>query len=84
MTIITSGSDSPWERQEGGTHYKTYTIQPLQFAMSNNLNFCQANAVKYICRYKDKGGVEDLRKAIHYIDLLIDYEYGNGTDNQTA
>jgi len=42
--------------------------------MANNLNYCQANAVKYITRYKDKGGIEDLRKAIHNIDLLIELE----------
>ena len=55
-------------------HYKDYKIQPVEFIMKNNLNYCQANAIKYITRYKDKNGIEDLNKAKHYIDLLIDFE----------
>lgn len=66
--------ESPLTRQVGGSHYKKYKIQPVEYAMANNLNYCQANAVKYITRYKDKGGIEDLRKAIHNIDLLIELE----------
>lgn len=42
--------------------------------MANSLNYCQANAVKYITRYKDKGGIEDLRKAIHNLEILIELE----------
>lgn len=60
--------------QVGGNHYKHYAIQPIEYAMANNLNYCQANAIKYTTRYKDKGGVEDLRKAIHNIELLIELE----------
>jgi hypothetical protein len=65
--------------QEGGGHYKKYPIQPIEFAMQNNLNYCQANVVKYITRYKDKGGVQDLKKAIHNIEILIELEENNGT-----
>jgi hypothetical protein len=64
------------EIQVGGNHYKNIKIQPVQYALENNLNFCQGNVVKYITRYKDKNGLEDLKKAKHYIDLLIEHEYG--------
>ena len=62
-------------KQEGGNHYKGYAIQPVEFAMSNNLDLCQANVVKYTVRFRDKGGVEDLRKARHYLELLAKFEY---------
>ena len=61
--------------QVGGNHYKNMIIQPIEFIHKNNLNYCQANVIKYICRYKGKNGIEDLNKAKHYIDLLIDFEY---------
>lgn len=64
----------PLNNQVGGSHYIDYTIQPIEYAMANNLNACQANVVKYVTRYKDKGGVEDLFKAKHYIDMLIERE----------
>lgn len=70
-------------RQEGGTHYKGYKIQPVEFAMANGLNLCQANIVKYVVRYKDKGGQEDLLKAKHYIDLLLEYEYQDDRGDET-
>ena len=69
-------SVSALDRQEGGTHYKGYKIQPVEFAMANGLNLCQANIVKYTLRHSDKGGLEDLRKARHYLELLAEYEYG--------
>lgn len=62
--------------QIGGNHYKTMVIQPIEFTMKNNLNFCQGNVIKYITRYKAKNGRADLEKARHYIDLLIEMEYG--------
>jgi hypothetical protein len=64
----------PLNSQVGGSHYKKYKIQPVEYAMANNLNYCQANAVKYITRYRDKNGIEDLRKAIHNIEILIALE----------
>ena len=50
------------------------TIQPVEFIERNNLGFCVGNIIKYVCRYKDKNGIEDLKKARHYIDLLIEIE----------
>lgn len=68
-------ADNPLNTQVGGNHYKGYSIQPIEYAMANNLNYCQANAIKYVTRYRDKGGKEDLLKAIHNIELLIELEY---------
>jgi len=62
------------EEQIGGNHYKDMKIQPIEYILGNNLNYCEANVVKYISRWKSKGGIEDLRKAKHYIDLLIEDE----------
>lgn len=67
---------NPLDSQVGGQHYNKYAVQPIEFAMANNLNYCQANAIKYVTRYRDKGGKEDLEKAIHNIQILIKLEYG--------
>ena len=65
---------SALDTQVGGSHYKNMTIQPVEFIEMNNLGFCTGNIIKYVCRYKDKNGIEDLKKARHYIDLLIEIE----------
>jgi len=59
--------------QIGGNHYKQMIIQPTEFIHKNNLSFIQGCIIKYICRYKFKNGIEDLEKAKHYIDLLIEW-----------
>jgi len=63
---------SALDRQCGGNHYKKYPIQPIEFITKNNLGFIQGCIIKYICRYKDKNGIEDLKKIKHYVDLLIE------------
>ena len=65
------------ETQIGGSHYSDMVIQPIEFIHKNNLSFIQGNIIKYVCRYKSKGGVQDLNKAKHYIDLLIEFEEEN-------
>lgn len=67
---------SALEIQEGGDHYKKYGIQPIEYCMANKLDACQSNVVKYVTRFRDKGGLEDLNKARHYLDLLEELEYG--------
>jgi hypothetical protein len=62
------------EKQIAGNHYKKLKIQPMQYNLANNMNYAQANAIKYITRYKDKNGIEDLKKAIHCLELLIEFE----------
>lgn len=61
-------------RQEGGGHYKDMTIQPVEFIHANGIGYFEGNVIKYVSRWRAKGGVEDLKKAKHYIDLLIDLE----------
>ena len=65
---------SAFDKQEGGGHYTTLAIQPFEYSMANGLDPMQHSAVKYITRFRDKGGVEDLRKAIHTLELLIEWE----------
>ena len=60
------------EGQIGGSHYKKLTIQPWDYIASNNLGYLEGNVVKYVSRWKDKGGVEDLKKAQHYLAKLIE------------
>jgi hypothetical protein len=60
------------EKQVGGSHYKNMSIQPVEFILANELGFCEGNIIKYTCRYKQKGGVQDLEKVIHYTQMLID------------
>jgi hypothetical protein len=64
-------SISPQDKQVGGSHYKSFHIQPYEFISKNNLSFFQGNVVKYVCRYLNKNGVEDLQKIIHYCQLEI-------------
>jgi hypothetical protein len=69
---IIPDAESALDVQIGGGHYKTMKIQPIEFTLANNLGFCEGNVIKYVCRYKDKGGIEDINKAIHYLELLRD------------
>ena len=66
---------SVYKKQIGGSHYKTMKIQPSQFINDNKLLFAEGNAIKYICRHAHKGGREDLKKAIHYIEMIIERDY---------
>lgn len=74
----TVNTASALDRQEGGNHYKNMAIQPIEFTHKNNLNFCQGNIIKYASRYKNKNGAQDLKKVIHYAELLIELEYKVG------
>ena len=62
------------EVQMGGSHYKDKAIQPVEYIHANDLGFCEGNVVKYVTRWKEKGGVADLEKARHYLDILIQLE----------
>ena len=63
------------ETQIGGEHYQQYKFQPTEFLHINNVPFIEGNVIKYILRHKHKNGLQDLLKAKHYIDLLIQFEY---------
>ena len=62
-------------KQVGGNHYKEMKIQPLEFITANKIPFIEGNVIKYICRHRFKNGVEDINKAIHYLELLKELEY---------
>jgi len=72
--MIFDMTTSALDRQESGNHYKDKGIQPIVYIHANNLGFCEGNVVKYVTRWRDKGGEADLRKAIHYLELLIQLE----------
>ena len=61
------------KKQIGGSHYKSFTIEPWTFIQENGLNPFQANVIRYTCRYKNKGGIQDLQKIIHYCEMEIDF-----------
>ena len=68
------------DKQEGGGHYKAFAIQPIEFIHANNIGYMEANVIKYVCRHRDKNGLQDLRKAIHYLEMLIELEYAKRPD----
>jgi hypothetical protein len=88
MRIVGSGADKDWEdvlveqeltaldKQEGGSHYKDMAIQPVEFITANELGFLEGNIIKYVCRHHAKNGAEDIKKAIHYCELLLQTKYG--------
>ena len=75
--------NKPSDNQIGGKHYGNMAIEPVEFAMKNGLDFCQASIIKYVCRFREKNGIEDLKKAKHYIDILINSEYSDTKDKDT-
>lgn len=65
-------ANDPLAEQVGGSHYKDMPIQPVEFIHGNGIGYMEGCAIKYLSRWKSKGGVEDLRKAIHFVELLIE------------
>ena len=65
---------SKLREQVGGDHYSKLAIQPVTYINANGLSYLQGNVIKYVTRYKDKNGLQDLEKAKHYIDMLIEME----------
>jgi len=69
-----------YKKQVGGSHYQSMKIQPSEFINKNNLPFAEGNAIKYLCRHKQKGQKQDLEKAIHYCQMAIDRDYPEKKD----
>lgn len=63
-------NSNPFDKQTGGDHYKKLAIQPTAYIQKNKLGWCEGNIVKYITRWRDKGGIQDIDKVIHYAELL--------------
>jgi hypothetical protein len=76
-----TGTLSALDKQVSGSHYKDKGIQPIVYIHANDLGFCAGNVVKYVTRYKEKNGAADIRKAIHYLELLLELEYQDKTSS---
>ena len=66
---------SVWKKQIGGNHYKKYKLQPSRFVTENKLLYPEGCGIKYVVRHQDKGGKQDLLKAKHMIDMIIERDY---------
>lgn len=64
------------QSQVGGGHYKDMPIQPAEFIHKNGIGYLEGNVIKYVCRHRSKNGRQDVEKAIHYLRLLLEMEYG--------
>jgi|TARA_S200002703_G_scaffold91199_1_gene78663 hypothetical protein len=62
-------------KQVGGNHYKDCKIQPIEYIVANNLTYAEGNIIKYVTRSRRKGGKNDLLKAKHYIEMILEMEY---------
>ena len=74
MAILDESWDDPLTAHVGGDHYKNLVIQPVEYITANNLSYLQGSVIKYVTRYQNKNGVEDLQKAIHFIKMMIQEE----------
>jgi hypothetical protein len=75
---------APYDTQVGGDHYKKMKIQPSEFINKNEMQFAEGNAIKYICRHSSKGRLQDLEKAKHYIDMIIERDYADEAKNSSV
>jgi len=75
---------NPYDKQVGGSHYQNMKIQPAEFINKNEMKFAEGNAIKYICRHINKGGLQDLQKAKHYIDMIIERDYSEEVKNSSV
>lgn len=72
--ITKAQSTKAIDRQEGGLHYQL-PIQPIEYIYKNGLGYMEGNVIKYVTRHENKNGAEDLRKAIHYLEMLLEWRY---------
>ena len=73
---------SVWKKQVGGNHYRKYKLQPSQFVTENKLLYPEGCVIKYVIRHQDKGGKQDLEKAKHMIDMIIERDYEEEKEKQ--
>ena len=64
-----------WDKQHWGSHYQNFKIQPSKFVVENELLFPEGCAIKYICRHRLKGKKEDILKAIHFLEMILERDY---------
>lgn len=70
------GGSGALAKQVDGSHYKSFAIQPIEYIHRNGLDYLAGNVVKYVSRHKAKNGAADIRKAIHYLELILSLQYG--------
>ena len=68
-----------WDKQHGGSHYQKYKIQPSKFVVENELLYPEGCAIKYSIRHRDKNGKEDILKAIHFLEMIIERDYNENS-----
>jgi hypothetical protein len=73
---------SAYKKQIGGKHYLKYKVQPSKFVVENKLLYPEGCVIKYILRHQDKGGKQDLEKAKHFIDMIIERDYKDEKEKQ--
>lgn len=67
------------DKQSGGDHYTSMPLQPVEFILANSIPFIEGCVIKYVSRWRSKGGIQDLEKARHFLDILIEYEIEHDT-----
>ncbi len=75
---------NPLDAQVGGSHYKGGGVQPVEFIHDNGIGYIEGNIIKYAARWRDKGGIQDLEKIIHYTEILIELEGGRESNYTTT
>lgn len=75
-TLQATVNASSLKEQQGGSHYKGQKIQPVEYIHANGIGFMEGSVIKYVTRHKLKNGVEDINKAIHFLQLIKELEYG--------
>ena len=83
LTVPSSVTQSALNVQVGGEHYKNLAIQPVEYIHANNLSFFEGNIVKYITRHKTKNKAQDIRKVIHYAQLILQLEYNETYEQES-
>ena len=74
---------SAYKKQIGGSHYKSMVLQTSEFINKNRLQFAEGSAIKYICRHSAKGKEEDIKKAIHYLEMILERDYSEKKESWT-
>lgn len=82
MEALEVQTDNPLQSQVGGSHYKDLKIQPVEYIHANGFDFLTGNIIKYASRHKNKNGAEDVRKIIHYAELILKLEYGEKSNSK--
>lgn len=82
MEALEVQTDNPLQSQVGGSHYKDLKIQPVEYIHANGFDFLTGNIIKYASRHRNKNGAEDVRKIIHYAELILKLDYGEKSDSK--